>query len=147
ENQIDTALGIIDNGIRDIERDSSSWRSVLQRVANQLPKDISETVRVDAQNLATRSIGITGTEFRCNIDFLGDRVNFLSKRAIQSLQHLKTELRNQNTPPLPPAFCQVSPASIDLNTSPDSWSTLFILGYDLDQKDTSDQNLKILLLN
>ena len=147
ENQVNTALEIIDNGIRDIERNSSGWQSILQRVSDQLPKDVSEAIRVDAQNLATRSIGTTGTEFRCNVDFLGDRVNFLSKRAIQSLQHLKAELLNQNTSPLPPAFCQVSPASIDLNTSPDSWSTLFILGYDLDQKDISGETLKILLLN
>ncbi len=140
ESSVDKALEVIDNGIRDIERDSSSWQSVLQRVANQLPEDISETVRVDAQSLATRSIATAGTEFRCNVDFL-------ASRAIESLRRLKAELLNQNPPPLPPAFCQVDPASIDLKVSPNRWSAVILYGYDLDHKDSADRPLQVLLLN
>ena len=139
ESAVDKALAVVDNGIRDIEQNSASWQSVLQRVADQLPQEISETIRVDAQSLVTRSIATAGTEFRCNVDFLAGR-------AIQSLQRLKAELLKQNPPPLPPAFCQVDPASVDLKTSPARWSTAALYGYDLDHKDGTGQQLNVLLL-
>ncbi len=139
ESSIDKALEVIDNGIRDIERDSGSWQTILQRVANQLPQEISETVRVDAQSLATRSIATAGIEFRCNVDFL-------ASRAIESLRRLKAELLNQNPPPLPPAFCLVDPASIDLKVSPTKWSTVILYGYDVDHKDSAGKPLQVLLL-
>lgn len=136
---VDKAVEVIDNGIRDIEQESSSWRQVLQRVANELPGEISETIRVDAQSLVTRSIATAGIEFRCNVDFLADR-------AIESLRRLKAELLNQNPPPLPPAFCQVDPPSIDLKVSPTKWSTAILAGYDLDRKDSAGELLQVLLL-
>lgn len=134
------AMHVLDSAIRDIQTNSATWQTVLQHVADQLPKDISETVRVDAQILANRSIATAGTEFRCDIDFLG-------KHAIQSLQRLKAELLNENPAPVPPEFCQVVLPSVDLNVSPLKWSTVMLYGYDLDHQDTSQSLLKVFLVN
>jgi hypothetical protein len=112
----------------------------LQRVANELPEEISETIRVDAQSLATRAIATMGSEFRCNVDFLGHR-------AVQSLQRLKAKLLGMDLPILPPAFCQVDPPSVDLKVPPEKWSTVILYGYDLDHKDKANEALKILLLD
>jgi len=139
EPPIQEAVKVIDNGIRDIGQNSASWQAILQRVANQLPQEISETIRVDAQSLANRSIATAGIEFRCNVDFLANR-------AIESLRRLKAQLLKQNPPLLPPAFCQVDPASIDLKVSPTRWSTVILAGYDLDRKDGATKPLQILLL-
>ncbi len=139
-SSIDKATEVIDNGIRDITQNSEAWQSILQRIANDLPQDISETIRVDAQSLATRAIATTGVEFRCNVDFLANR-------AIQALKRLKAMLLNQNPPPLPPAFCQVDPSSIDLKVSPDHWSTVILYGYDFDHTDTSGAKFKIMLID
>jgi hypothetical protein len=68
-------------------------------------------------------------------------------RAIQSLQRLKAELRNQNPPQLPPAFCQVDPSSIDLKVSPSKWSTAILYGYDLDHMDSAGKPLQVSLLS
>jgi len=92
-DSIDEAISVIDRGIEDITSESSSWQTVLQRVAMNLPNDISNTIRQDAQQLASRSIAEAGIEFRCNVDFLGDR-------AIRSLQQLKAELRGTALPHL-----------------------------------------------
>lgn len=137
---IKQATDVIDNGISDITQNSEDWQSILQRVADDLPEGISEAVRVDAQNLATRAIATTGTEFRCNVDFLGNR-------AVQALQRLKATILNQNPPPLPPAFCQVSPDSIDLKVSPEHWSTASLYGYDLDHADSNGAKVKVMLLS
>ncbi len=138
-SSVDRAVTVIDNGIAAINQNSASWQSVLQRVANELPEDISQTVRVDAQNLATRSISTAGVEFRCNTDFLANR-------AVQALQRLKAELRNQKPPPLAPAFCQVSPDNIDLKADPARQSTVSIYGYDLDQRDSEGKLFQVMLL-
>lgn len=137
---VERAIEVIDNGIHDIEQNSEVWQSILQRVANELPQEISETIRVDAQSLATRSIATAGVELRCNVDFLGHR-------AIQSLQRLRAEILGENPPILPPAFCQIDPPSIDLKVSPEKWSTAILYGYDLDHKDKENENLKIYLLD
>lgn len=138
-SSVDRAVAVIDNGIRDINQNSASWQSVLQRVANELPQEISETIRIDAQNLATRSIATAGVEFRCNTDFLANR-------AVQALQRLKAELLGQKPPPLPPAFCQVSPDNIDLKADPSRQSTVSFYGYDLDQRDSAGKLFQVMLL-
>ncbi len=137
---ITRATDVIDNGIRDITQSSATWQSVLQRVANDLPKEISDTIRVDAQSLANRAIGTVGVEFRCSVDFLG-------ARAVQSLRALKAELLKQPAIAIPPAFCTVDPPAIDLKTAPSRWSTVVLYGYDLDHKDAQGKLASVLLLD
>lgn len=124
-----TAIAIVEQGIRDIQSESQSWRAVLERVANELPADISSVIRNDMDHLVTRSIAQAGVEMRCNVDFL-------SNRAIQSLERIKAELLGQVPASLGPEFCQ-TPPSIDLNLSPDKWQEHILDGYDLDQRDRS----------
>jgi hypothetical protein len=139
-DSIDEAISVIDRGIEDITSESASWQTVLQRVAANLPKDISNTIRQDAQQLASRSIAEAGIEFRCNVDFLGDR-------AIRSLQQLKAQLRGTTLPPLAPAFCQMTPDAIDLKANPDGWGTITLSGYDMDKKDSAGSLLKFEMLS
>ncbi len=75
---IQQAIKVIDEGINDIRHESASWQNVLQEVAKELPEDISENIRKDAEILVSKSIAEAGVEFRCNTDFL-------SKRAVESL--------------------------------------------------------------
>ncbi len=124
----DNAVAVIDRGIADINRESASWQTILQRVANELPQTVSATIRNDVQNLATRSIAVTGVEVRCNIDFL-------ARRAVQALEAVKAELTGSSPVVLSPVFCQVAPDAVDLNASPNAWAKITYFGYDLDHKD------------
>lgn len=139
-DSIDRATNVIDRGIDDINTGSADWQTVLERVANDLPEDISATIRNDAQNLATRSVAAGGAEFRCNTDFL-------ENRAVQSLKNLKAKLLGTTPSLLPPAFCQVAPPGIDLKSSPSSWLMVTLHGYDLDHRDSTGSLLKVLLLD
>ena len=123
-DSVDKAVAVIDRGIEDISSESAQWQTVLQRVSTELPKSVSEVIRQDAQQLATRSIADGGAEFKCSVDFLG-------KRAITSLQNLRSKITGAKLPHLAPAFCHISPASIDLKASPDSWSKVTLHGYDI----------------
>lgn len=139
DDVVQEATEVIDSAINDISNQSEIWQSVLQRVAADLPEEVSETIRNDAQNLATRSVATVGVEFRCNVDFF-------SNRAIASLKRLKNELLLKPAPILPPAFCQVSPDSIDLNSSPNKWNKITLQGYDLDHADANGNLLAFDLL-
>lgn len=139
-SSIDRAINVIDRGIDDINTGSADWQTVLERVAKDLPEDISATIRNDAQNLATRSVAVGGAEFRCNTDFLGNR-------AVQSLENLKAKLLGTTPSPLPPAFCQVVPPGIDLKSSPSSWSMVTLHGYDLDHRGSAGSLFKVSALD
>lgn len=139
-NSIDQAINVIDRGIDDINTGSADWQTVLERVANDLPEDISATIRNDAQNLATRSIAAAGAEARCETDFL-------ERRAVQSLENLKAELLGTTPSLLPPVFCQVAPPGIDMKSSPSSWSMVTLHGYDLDHRDSTGRLFKVLALD
>lgn len=140
KDAVDAAVEIIDKGIEDLQSESSNWQQVLVRVSEQLPKDISETIRVDAANLAKNAISSTGVELRCNVDFLRNR-------AKDALTNLKNKLLNKPYKKLPPNFCQVVPSFVDLNIDPVKWSNIAIYGYDLNAKDESDKMLQVALLS
>lgn len=126
---VQQAISVIDDGENDINTGSADWQTVLQRVAKDLPEGISQDIRVDAQNIADRSVARTGIEFRANVDFL-------NRRAIENLEYLKAELLGKKPRALPPALDHVIPISIDLNDQPSKWSTISYIGYDLDHLDS-----------
>jgi len=131
QTSVDDATQIVDNGIADINQNGAMWADILQRVSRELPEDVAEVIRDEAQSLATRSIAHTGTEIKCSVDFLG-------RRAKQGLQRIKKMILFTSKPkPLPPALCLVAPPAIDLNTGPSSWDTVTIHGYDLDHRDSA----------
>lgn len=135
-DSVDEAVAVIDKGINDINTGSADWQTVLQRVAKDLPEDISANIRVDAQSLADRSIASSGVEFRFNNDYL-------ARRAVQSLENLKAELLGKAPPVLPPALSHVVLPSVDINTLSSSRSTLSYFGYDLDHRDSNGDLFKI----
>lgn len=132
-------LRVIDKGIEDIKTDRTSWQTVLQRVATELPQDIPAELRQDVQRLATRSIAEPGVAFKCNDEFLG-------QWAMQSLLHSKRKCSNPTIQPLPPSFCKVSHSIIYLAAKPSNWSTLTYHGVDLDQRDSSGSLLGFVLV-
>jgi len=139
-NTADEAVAVIDQGIQDIREESADWRVVLQRVADDLPKEVGELIRNDAQNLVSRSIAQTGVEFRCNTDFL-------AHRASMALARLKAKVLGETLPLLPPAFCQVTPDAIDLKAEPASWSKVVLSGYDFDHEDAAGKQFTLELVS
>lgn len=139
---IDRATKVIDEGIASILARSDVWQRTLERIAQDLPGDISEIVRTEAQNLATRTIAQAGTELMCVTDFY-------ARRAVEALNSLKNLLLGRGDGPskLSPAFCQVVPASVNLNDAPSSWATVTLHGYDLDHVDSTDKLFTVFMQN
>lgn len=140
ESSTEKAVEAFNRAIRDIQNDSSQWRSVLQRLADELPEDISTVIRNDVQNLASRSIAEAGDQFSC-------RVDFLANRAIQSLERVKTKLLGGDPTPQTPMFCKLVPVSVDLNVDPATWRSITIHGYDMNQVDENGQLFGVVMLD
>jgi hypothetical protein len=130
----DAATRVVDNAIMDLNRNSADWQNIVQGVARDLPDDVAEIVREEAQNLATRSIAQAGAQFSCMVDHYANR-------AEQALRRLRQILDGESPDPLPPMICLVAPAAIDLNTNPSSWDTITIHGYDLDHLDVNGDRI------
>jgi hypothetical protein len=98
---------------------------VLQDTSSQLVADAQSTVRNEVANLLNRSVAAAGTEFRCDIDFIGVRVR-------QALIRIRARLLGKTVPPVEPALCQVVPPAIDMSLDPSRRNKLEFFGYDFD---------------
>jgi hypothetical protein len=125
EDVTGSTVATLDRAIDALERNSASWQTVLQDSMAQLTEDAQSTVRNELSTLLDRSIAATGTELRCNIDFIGTRVR-------QALARIRARLLGQTVAPPEPALCSVVPAAIDMALEPERRNKLEFFGYDFD---------------
>lgn len=119
----------LDESIEKLESESMDWRTVLQELEGELNDDISRQIRGEVSNLLNSTIAVTGTEFRCNADFLRERV-------IQSLKSLKGQVKDilggkPYVQQLSPHICNTVPESVDLDLTPASRREVKYYGFDM----------------
>lgn len=125
----------LDESIEKLESESMDWRTVLQELEGELNDDISKQIRGEVSNLLNSTIAVTGTEFRCNTDFLRERV-------IQSLKSLKGQVKDilggkPYVQKLSPHICNTVPESVDLDLTPASRREVKYYGFDMVEDDVS----------
>ncbi|MBO3087118.1 hypothetical protein J4038_02310 [Cellulomonas sp. zg-ZUI40] len=86
--------------------------------------ELASVIRNELTDLTTRAVAAVGEEFRCNVDFVGQRVS-------DGLQELLDRVQGRETP-LRPTFCDVTPKSIDLTLEPERRNTVSISGFNFD---------------
>ena len=118
-------VAALDGAIDALERNSSSWQAILQGTTQQLTADAQSTIRNEISDLLNRSVAATGTELRCNADFIGARVR-------QALVRIRARLLHQPIPPVEPALCHVTPAAVDMALDASRRNKLEFFGYDFD---------------
>jgi len=118
-------VATIDDAIDALDRNSASWQTVLQDVARQLTADAQSTIRNEISDLLNRSVAASGTELRCDLDFIGTRVR-------QALVRIRAHLLNEPEPPVEPALCHVVPAAVDMALDANRRNKVEVFGYDFD---------------
>lgn len=118
-------VATLDSAIDTLERNSASWQTVLQDTTQQLTDEAQSTVRNEVSDLLNRSVAATGTELRCNADFIGARVR-------QALVRIRARLLHQTIPPVEPALCHVTPPAVDMAMDASRRNKLEFFGYDFD---------------
>ncbi|HEY3080087.1 MAG TPA: hypothetical protein VGM69_09290, partial [Chloroflexota bacterium] len=132
--QTDKAIATLDDAIRALENASADWQQILQDTVAGLEQAGQRTIRDEVSDLLNRGIGAAGSEFRCNADFVRNRMR-------QELMRIKARLLGGDLPVLEPVFCDVVPLAIDRARVPASLNRVDFFGYDLDK-----QGLQVLLV-
>jgi gas vesicle protein len=125
-NTVQDFLDRIDAGMDTVTDESDAWRETIEELVSDIPDEIQSTVRNEIQNLANRTIAHAGMEGRCEIDFLG-------RRALQTLEAIKALVLGQEPAPFEPLICHVVPETLDLNLDPEQRTSISFYGFDLDE--------------
>lgn len=141
EDLVQDVIDAIDDAVYTLDQNSAEYQNIINNLLVQLENidsDLSVIIRSDIQNLLERTPAVIGQEFRCNVDFIVDRLQ-------QSLQCSKRSFMLSNlysgTTPIPdcqqskPAVCSVVPSSIQQELNP---AVIDIYGYDFDIGITSN---------
>lgn len=125
--QIAETTRVLDDAIDKLDGNSRDWQSILQDTVAGLTKDFQSSVRSEVSNLLQRSISTASGEFRCDMDFIGNRARY-------ALAQIKASLIGEELPPLPPELCNIVPLAVDRELVPERLNKVEIFGYDLDAK-------------
>ena len=134
---IDTAdiVRAVENAIESLNQNSAEWQSIMNSLIADLQgldSDLASLIRVEVQNLLDRGVAVVGAEFRCNVDFIGNRM----RNALLRIKHDHFGA-DVVVPPLKPFVCAVVPATVDRILMPDRLNVLEFYGYDFDLDNVS----------
>lgn len=128
DTPVQKAVNILDDAIDQLQNVSSDWQSVLAEAQDKLTEDAQSTIRSEIANVAARSMAQTGVEFRCDADFIKERVR-------QALIRIRAKILNQEVPLVEPGLCQVVPLAVDKVLVPSRINKIEFYGYDFAQGD------------
>lgn len=138
---VDKAIAALEDAINSIDRNSAGWQSTVTKLEQDLVAQGQSTLANEVQSVANRGIATAGVELRCEVDFIGQRVN-------QGLRRLLARLKGESMPPPTPAYCQVDPTEIQLDlVNQRRVTSLNYYGYDMFDNDASDSPMKVFLRN
>ncbi len=134
-NATNNMLAALDDAINALGSANADWQMILRDLEKKIPAELDSTIRNDISSTINRAVSTAGVEFRCSVDFAGDRVR-------QQLIRIRAKLLKQPPPEVEPAFCNVDPPALDMNLPPDRRNKVELFGYDMDTV-----NVKVSLQN
>jgi hypothetical protein len=124
--EIRNAVDTLNRGIDVLAKESADWRLVIRDILDELPEEAQGTLRAEVTDLLERGIAATGSEFRCDMDFLRLRV----REDLERIRH--KHFGGPEPTPRRPYLCMAVPLIVDMNL--DAWrrNRLEFYGFDLD---------------
>src|SRR5690242_15920101 len=84
--QVDQGIAAIENAIAVLDQNSAAWQTTITNLEKDLVAGGQSTLANEVQSLANRAIATTGAELRCNIDFIGQRIDQELRRIVARLK-------------------------------------------------------------
>jgi len=113
---------ILERASSEISADASNYGAIMQEAIDKVDDQAIRNQLANARDDANKIVAAGGTEFKCTIQFAAD---FLNKR----IAAIRAKLLKKAIPKEYPAICQVIPASIDMNRSPNQRNEVSVTGY------------------
>ncbi len=139
---VDKAITTFENAISELDKNSANWQTTLANLEQQLIAQGQSTLSNEVQSLANRGIANVSVELRCNVDFIGQRMD-------QGLRRIVARLKNQTPPPIMPAYCNVDPQDgirVEL-VRQGRLASLNYYGYDMFDQNANDSQMKVFLVD
>ncbi|MBL8879071.1 MAG: hypothetical protein JNG88_08120 [Phycisphaerales bacterium] len=133
---VDSATQTLRDLADTVNLESEAWREQVAAATDKLTREGRQALAHDLDNVVQRGIAAAGAEFRCNVDFLRDRVH-------DEIEGLIAGLLGMTPPPNPPTVCKVVPEIVDLSQPPTQMTRVSLFGYDFRQRETNQPNLKL----
>lgn len=121
-SEVQSAEALVRDAIGKLETQSVSWQSTLNDLTSKLTDDTQSTLRNEVQNLLNGGIAAAGSEFRCDTDFVGNRIKEGLERILAGLEGRQPQART-------PILCQVVPGNIDMALASERRNLVVISGY------------------
>ena len=124
--EIRQAVETLNRGIDMLSKESADWRMVIRDILDELPEEGQTMLRAEVTDLLQRGIAATGSEFRCDMDFLRIRVR-------EDLERIRHEYLGGEAPAARrPHLCAAVPLIVDMNLDAERRNRLEYYGFDLD---------------
>lgn len=133
---VDSATQTLRDIADTVNLESEAWREQVAAAQEKLTREGRQAIAHDLDNIVQRGIAAVGAEFRCDVDFLRDRVH-------DEIEGLIAGLLGQTPPPNPPAICKVVPEIVDLSQPPTQMTRVALYGYDFRERGSNRANLKL----
>jgi hypothetical protein len=119
---LDPGVASIDRAIFALNSNSAAWQKTLMDLERDLNEHGKSLLAHEVTDLAQKGIATGGTEIKCSIDFVGQRMK-------QGLEKIKARITLASYEPNPPVVCQVVPNVFNLGHCE---SAITFYGYDFD---------------
>jgi hypothetical protein len=130
DSSVDKAVLTLEKAIRDLGNANADWQEILNDALEEIPDELQSTIGFEVNRTLQNAISASGSEVKCIVDFLRDRVR-------EDLIRIKASLLNQEVPPLMPVFCAVESvdyAKVKGAEKEQRQNNLLIYGYNFDSK-------------
>lgn len=137
-------VNALQRAIDSLNQASQDWQTILNNLKEELPNEVQSTIKVEIQNLIKTTIATTGVEFRCNSDFINNRIKLHLQKIMNNFKSQFPSIFPGRKPQvnIVPTICQTTPDAIEKKHVPERVSKLTIYGYDFNH----NKYLKVFLV-
>lgn len=142
DNRMGEAIRSMDNAIATLSQQSADWQVVVANLEKEVSKDIQSTIRTEITDLTRNAVLSTGSEVRCNAEFLRIKVRRelidIRNEMAETLNAIleKKSLKRYQVPliskePIRPFICDIVPSAVDMSLDDVRRLKVDIYGFDL----------------
>jgi len=128
------AVEEIDEAIFRLDAANADWQTIVTETRDKMTDNAQSTIKNEVNDVLMRGIAASGTEFKCEVDFLRLRVR-------QDLIRIRAKYTGEPIGPKVPDHCTIIPSSVDMARYPQDLNQIEINGWDFSESQKASLTL------